>query len=65
MCCFYNGQKAMISKHLGKIQNMDIMSKRDKNNLLIGDYNVEPNETPTYDFCKVYRISNIKSNTRY
>ena len=50
----------MISKHLEEIQNvLDPLSKKIRQLLPMGDYDLGRNETSMYDFYQVYRITNL------
>ena len=50
----------MISKHLEEIQNvLDLLSRKIRQWLPMGDYDLGGNETSMYDFYQVYRITNL------
>ena len=57
LCC-------LISNHLQEIgNNLDLLSPKLYNYLLMGDFNAEPNEPPISDFREVYNTKNIKEKT--
>ena len=55
LCCSYNPKKSLISNHLQEIgNNLDLLSSKFDNYLLMGDFNSEPNEPAISDFCEIY-----------
>ena len=53
-------KKSVISKHSQKIsKNLDLLSSKQDNILLIGDFNEEPTETAIHDFCRIYYLANL------
>ena len=53
-------KKSVISKHSQKIsKNLDLLSSKQDNILLIGDFNEEPTETAIHDFCQIYNLANL------
>ena len=60
LCCSYNPKKSLISNHLHEIgNNLDLLSSKFKNYLLMGDFNSEPKEPAISDFCEIYITKNI------
>ena len=60
LCCSYNPKKSLISNHLQEIgKNLDLLSSKFDNYLLLGDFNAEPNEPAISDFCEIYNTKNI------
>ena len=60
LCCSYNSKKSLISNHLKEIgNNLDLLSSKFDNYLLMGDFNSEPNEPAISDFCEIYNTKNI------
>ena len=55
LCCSYNPKKSLISNHLKEIgNNLDLLSSKYDNYLLMGDFNAEPNKPAISDFCEIY-----------
>ena len=50
-------KKSLISNHFGN--NLDLLSSKFDNYLLMGDFNSEPNEPAISDFCEIYNTKNI------
>ena len=60
LCCSYNPKKSLISNHLKEIgNNLDLLSSKYDNYLLMGDFNAKPNEPAISDFCEIYNTNNI------
>ena len=60
LCCSYNPNKTVITKHLAEIsRNQDLFSSKYDNFILLGGFNSEPCEQPMRDFCHVYNCQNI------
>ena len=60
LCCSYNPKKSLISNHLQEIgNNLDPLSSKFVNYLLMGDFNSEPNEPAISDFCEICNTKNI------
>ena len=60
LCCSYNPKKSLISNHLQEIgNNLDLLSSKFDNYLLMGDFNSEPNEPAISDFCEIYNTKKI------
>ena len=54
LCCSYNPKKSLISNHLKEIgNNLDLLSSKYDNYLLMGDFNAEPNVPPISDICEI------------
>ena len=54
-CGSYNPNKNLIKKHLDEIgRNLDLLSSKYDNFILLGDFNLEPSEQPMRDFFYVY-----------
>ena len=62
---FYDSKTSLTSSHLNEIgPNLDLLSSRYENLLLLGDFNVEPTTTTVSDFREIYNFKNIiKDNT--
>ena len=60
LCCSYNPKKSLISNHLQEIgNNLDLLSSKFDNYLLMSAFNAEPNEPAISDFCEIYNNKNI------
>ena len=63
LCCSYNPKKSLISNHLKEIgNNLDLLSSKYDNYLLMGDFNAEPSEPVISDFCEIYNTKNKREN---
>ena len=52
---FYAVLITQLSNHLQEIgKNLDLLSSKFDNYLLMGDFNAEPNEPAISDFCEIY-----------
>lgn len=59
-CCSFNPKKSLISNHLKEIgNNLDVLSSKYDNYLLIGGFNAKPNEPAVFDFYGIYSTENI------
>ena len=60
LCCSYNSHKNKISSHLDIIsKSLDDFSTTYDNLILLGDFNVEPEEKHMADFLNVYNLKNL------
>ena len=60
LCCSYNPNKNLINKHLNEIvRNLDLLSSKYDNFILLGDFNSKSCEQPIRDFFHVYNCQNI------
>ena len=60
LCYSYNPNKNLINIHLDKIRrNLDLLSSKYDNFILLEDFNSEPSEEPMRDFLHVYNSQNI------
>ena len=57
ICCSYNPNKINVATHLGETgKALNTYSRKYENTLLIGDFNVEPNEANMKAFCNQYKL---------
>ena len=65
LCSSYNPKKNLIANHLNCIgRNLDSQLGQYENFILMGDFNVEPNDATMKNFCQIYDCKNIvKDNT--
>ena len=60
ICCSYNPNRINVATHLGEIgKALDTYSRKYENTLLIGDFNVEPNEANMKAFCNQYKLKSL------
>ena len=60
LCSSYNPKKNLIANHLKCIgRNLDSQLGQYENFILMGDFNVEPNDANMKDFCQIYGCKNI------
>ena len=60
LCSSYNPKKNLITNHLKCIgRNLDSQLGQYENFILMGDFNVEPNDANMKDFCQIYGCKNI------
>ena len=60
LCSSYNPKKNLIANHLKCIgRNLDSQLGQYENFILMGDFNVEPNDANMKDFCQIYGCRNI------
>ena len=60
LCCSYNSHKNKISSHLDIIsKSLNDFSTTYDNLILLGDFNVEPEEKYMADFLNVYNLKNL------
>ena len=60
LCSSYNPKKNLITNHLNCIgRNLDSQLGQYENFILMGDFNVEPNDANMIDFCQIYGCKNI------
>ena len=56
-CCSYNPKYSQISHHLKEIgKDLDVLTSKYDNIILMGDFNAEPAETVVSDFCEIYNL---------
>ena len=54
LCCSYNPKYSQISHHLKEIgKNLDVLTSKYDNIILMGDFNAEPADTVVSDFCEI------------
>ena len=60
ICCSYNPNRINVATYLDQIgKGLDTYSRKYKNTLLIGDFNVEPNEANLKIFCNQYKLNSL------
>ena len=60
MLCSYNPKNSQTSNYLKEIgNNLDILSSKLANYLIMGDFNAEPNQPAISDFCEIHNTKNI------
>ena len=60
LSCSYNSNKNNISNHLQRLRNsLDLYSAKHGNIILIGDFNVSPEESHIETFCESYGLKNL------
>ena len=60
LCISYNPKKNLIANHLNCIgRNLDSQLGQYENFILMGNFNVEPNDANMKDFCQIYGCKNI------
>ena len=60
LCSSYNPKKNLIANHLNCIgRNLDSQLGQYENFILMGDFNVEPNDATMKNFCQIYDCKNI------
>ena len=60
LCCSYNPKYSQISHHLQEIgKDLDGLTSRYENIVLMGDFNAEPTDTTLSDFCEIYNLKNV------
>ena len=58
--CSYNPNKKNISNHLKRLTNsLDLYSAKYENIILIGDFNVSPEDSHMEKFCEFYGLKNL------
>ena len=58
--CSYNPKYSQISHHLKEIgKDLDVLTSKYDNIILMGDFNAEPADTVVSDFCEIYNLTNI------
>ena len=59
-CSSYNPKKNLIANHLNCIgRNLDSQLGQYENFILMGDFNVEPNDATMKNFCQIYGCKNM------
>ena len=62
--CLFNPNRINVATHLGEIDKaLDAYSRKYENTLLIGDFNVEPNEANIKAFCNQYKLKSPNKET--
>ena len=60
ICCLYNRNRTKVATHLGEIDTgLDTYSRNYENTLVMGDFNVEPDETNIKAFCNQYKLKSL------
>ena len=60
ICCLFNPNRINVATHLGETgKTLDTYSRKYENTLLIGDFNVEPNEANIKVFCNQYKLKSL------
>ena len=60
LCCTYNPETSLISKHLNEIdKNLDLLLSKYDNFMFIGDLNAEPTEATVSDFYEIYNLKHL------
>ena len=58
--CSYNPKYSQISHHLKEIsKNLDVLTSKYDNIILMADFDAEPADTVVSDFCEIYNLKNI------
>ena len=57
MCCSYNPKYSQTSHQIGK--NINILTSKCDNIILMGGCNADPADTVISDFCEIYNLKNI------
>ena len=60
LCCSYNPKFSQISFHLNELgKNLDTLTSKYDNIILLGDFNTEPTDTAFSHFCEIYNFKNL------
>lgn len=60
MCCSFNLNNILIANHMKSIwSNLDSDLLNYDNFILLRDFNVEPDDTTTKDYCQIFDCRNI------
>ena len=60
LCCSDSPKYFQISHHLKEIgKDLDVLTSKHDNIILMGDFNAEPADTVISDFCEIYNLKNI------
>ena len=60
LSCSYNPNKNNISNHLQRLRNsLDLYSAKYENIILIGDFNLSPEDSDMVTFCESYALKNL------
>ena len=60
LSCSYNPNKNNTSNHLQRLRNsLDLYSAKCDNIILIGDFNVSPEDSHIETFCESYELKNL------
>ena len=60
LCCSYNPKYSQISHHLKEIgKDLDVLTSKYENIVLMGDLSAEPTDTALSDFCEIYNLKNV------
>ena len=60
LCCCFNSKYSQISHHLKEIgKNLDVLTSKYDNIILMDDFNAEPPDTVVSDFCEIYNLKNV------
>ena len=65
LCCFYDPKFSQISFHFNELgKNLDTLTSKYDNIIVMGDFNTEPTDTAPSNFCETYNLENaIKDKT--
>ena len=60
LCCSYNPRFSQRSFHLNELgKNLDTLTSKYDNIILLGDFNTEPTDTALSNFCEIYNLKNL------
>ena len=60
LCCSYDPKYSQISHHLKEMgKNLDVLTSKYDNIILMGDFNAEPADTVVSGFCEIDNLKNI------
>ena len=60
LCIFYNPKYSQTSHHLSVIgKDLDVLTSKYDNIILMTDFNAEPTDTTLSDFCEIYHLQDI------
>ena len=60
LCCSYNPNFSQISFHLNELgKNLDTLTSKYDNTILLGDFNTEPADMAVSSFCEIYNLKNL------
>ena len=66
LCCSYNPKYSQISHHLKEIgKDLDVLTSKYENIVLMGDFNAEPTDTALSDFCEIYNYKQAKKFSKF
>ena len=60
LCCSYDPKYSQISHYLKEMgKDLDVLTSKYDNIILMGDFNAEPADTIVSNFCEIYNLKNI------